>query len=213
MLFFLFPDLRRWSPHQAQETRLFSILKMCSSGESITAVPALISWKFIKLVSLGFGAWVIALRRYRKVLIYWPLCVCFFFLKKREPLHLSQGAELSFGFETFSSKCPLAIGGNRSLLLFSQQVISDSFATPQTVACQTSLSMGFFRQACWSGLSCPSPGDLPSPGNKPDSPALAGRFFTTEPPRKPGTWEQNVVKEVPSPLLAAKMKGCVEIRG
>jgi len=108
MLFFLFPDLRRWSPHQAQETRLFSILKMCSSGESITAVPALISWKFIKLVSLGFGAWVIALRRYRKVLIYWPLCVCVF-LKKREPLHLSQGAELSFGFETFSSKCPLRV--------------------------------------------------------------------------------------------------------
>ena len=27
--------------------------------------------------------------------------------------------------------------------------------------------------------------DLPGPGIKPTSPVLAGRFFTTEPPRKP----------------------------
>ena len=31
-----------------------------------------------------------------------------------------------------------------------------------------------------------SPGDLPRPGIKPTSTALAGRFFTTELPRKPG---------------------------
>ena len=31
----------------------------------------------------------------------------------------------------------------------------------------------------------PSPGDLPNPGIEPTSPALAGRFFTTEPPGKP----------------------------
>ena len=30
-----------------------------------------------------------------------------------------------------------------------------------------------------------SPGDLPNPGIEPISPALAGRFFTTEPPVKP----------------------------
>ena len=30
-----------------------------------------------------------------------------------------------------------------------------------------------------------SPGDLPDPGFKPPFPALAGRFFTTEPPGKP----------------------------
>ena len=34
------------------------------------------------------------------------------------------------------------------------------------------------------GLPFPSPGDLPDPGIKPVSPALAGRFFTTEPPGK-----------------------------
>ena len=41
--------------------------------------------------------------------------------------------------------------------------------------------MGFYRQEYWSGLPCPSPGDLPNPGIKPTSPALAGRFFTAEP--------------------------------
>ena len=57
--------------------------------------------------------------------------------------------------------------------------------TPQTVACQAPLSMGFFRQEYWSGLPFPSPGNLPDQGIKPVSPALAGGFFTTEPPGKP----------------------------
>jgi len=30
--------------------------------------------------------------------------------------------------------------------------------------------MGFPRQEYWSGLPCPPPGDLPSPGIKPASP-------------------------------------------
>ena len=50
------------------------------------------------------------------------------------------------------------------------------------VACQAPLSMGFSRQAYWSGLPCPPPGDLPNPGTEPVSlisPALAGGFFTT----------------------------------
>ena len=56
------------------------------------------------------------------------------------------------------------------------------FATPWTVACQTPLSMGFSRQKYWSGLPCPSPGDLPHPRIEPSSlksPLLAGRFFIT----------------------------------
>ena len=51
--------------------------------------------------------------------------------------------------------------------------------TPWTVVGQAPLSMGFFRQEYWSGLSCPPPEDLPVPGIKPESPALAGVFFTT----------------------------------
>ena len=35
-----------------------------------------------------------------------------------------------------------------------------------------SLSLGFSRQAYWSGLPFPSPGDLPDPGIKLRSPAL-----------------------------------------
>ena len=45
--------------------------------------------------------------------------------------------------------------------------------------------MGFPSQGYWSGLSFSSPEDLPNPGIKPAPPALAGGFFTTEPPGKP----------------------------
>ena len=55
--------------------------------------------------------------------------------------------------------------------------------------------MGFSRQEYWSGLPFPSPGDLPNPGIQPESPALAGRFFTTEPPGKP-TWSSDQIRSV-----------------
>ena len=61
----------------------------------------------------------------------------------------------------------------------------DSFAIPWTAACQAPLSMGFPRQEYWSGLPCPYPGDLPDSRIKPESPALAGGFFTTQLPGKP----------------------------
>ena len=53
-----------------------------------------------------------------------------------------------------------------------------------TVACQAPLSMGFSRQEYWSGLPFSSPGDLPNSGIEPESPELAGKFFTSEPPGK-----------------------------
>ena len=59
------------------------------------------------------------------------------------------------------------------------------FETPWTVAHQVPLPMEFSRQEYWSGLPFPTPGDPPDPGIKPTSPALAGRFFTTELPGKP----------------------------
>ena len=55
---------------------------------------------------------------------------------------------------------------------------------PWTIACQAHLSIGFPRQEYWSGLPVPSPGDLPGPGIKPVSTALASISFTTEPPGK-----------------------------
>ena len=75
-----------------------------------------------------------------------------------------------------------------TFLLFSHEVMSDSFVTPRTEACPTPLSMGFPRQEYLSGLPFPSPRDLPYPGIEPISlvsPALAGGFFTTKPPKKP----------------------------
>ena len=63
--------------------------------------------------------------------------------------------------------------------------MSDSFATPSTVARQAPLSMDSPGKEYWSGLPFPPPGDLPDPGIKLMSPALAGGFFTSEPPGKP----------------------------
>ena len=45
--------------------------------------------------------------------------------------------------------------------------------------------MGFYRQEYWKELLFLTPGDLPDPEIEPVSPALAGRFFTTELPGKP----------------------------
>ena len=58
------------------------------------------------------------------------------------------------------------------------------FTTPWTVVCAAPLSMGFFRQEYWSGLSFPPPGDLPNPGIEPTSPvspALQADSLPAEP--------------------------------
>ena len=71
------------------------------------------------------------------------------------------------------------------MLFLSCSVVSDSLATPWTVACQAPLSMGFPGQEYRSGLPFASPGHLSEPGIKPmslASPALAGGFFTVVPP-------------------------------
>ena len=67
-------------------------------------------------------------------------------------------------------------------------VMSDSFATPWSVAHQTHLSVEFFRQEYWSGLPFPTPGDLSDPRVWICIffVSCMGRwFFTTVPPRKP----------------------------
>ena len=52
------------------------------------------------------------------------------------------------------------------------------------VAFQASLPKELTRQECWNGVTFPSPGDLPDPGVKPASLALAGGFITSS-----ATWE------------------------
>ena len=44
---------------------------------------------------------------------------------------------------------------------------------------------GFSRQEYWSGLPCPSPGDLPSLGTECGSPTLQADSLPSEPPGKP----------------------------
>ena len=60
------------------------------------------------------------------------------------------------------------------------------FATLWTVACQAPLSMGCSRQEYWSGLPCPSLGDLPHPGIQALVSCIAGEFFTAETQRSLG---------------------------
>ena len=79
--------------------------------------------------------------------------------------------------------------------------MSDSFATPWTVACQAPRSMGFPRQEYWGALPCPHPGALPDPGIEHllhllTLPALAGGFFTTN-----ASWEA-----LPDTLLFTKLQ-------
>ena len=59
------------------------------------------------------------------------------------------------------------------------------FGNAYTVAYQTPPSMGFSRQEYWSGWPFPSPGDLPSPGIEPGSPALQVDALPSEPPGTP----------------------------
>ena len=82
------------------------------------------------------------------------------------------------------------------------------FATLWAVVWQVPLSMGFSRQEYWSGLPCPPPGHLPDPGIKPASPAspaLAGRFFTTESPGNPVPKTEQAKNTIVAIGIAAKM--------
>ena len=66
-------------------------------------------------------------------------------------------------------------------LLFNRSVMSDSLRPHRLYPTRLLCPWGEY----WSRLPFPSPGDLSDPRIKPTSPALAGRFFTTEPSRKP----------------------------
>ena len=71
---------------------------------------------------------------------------------------------------------------------------------------------GFSRQEYWDGLPCLPPGDFPHPGIKPKfpvSPAMAGGFFTIEPPGKPYVTEKKKKKPTKRTRLCFKRtKGC-----
>ena len=57
--------------------------------------------------------------------------------------------------------------------------------TPWTIARQAPLPIGILQPRILEWIVMLSSGDLPDPGIEPEPPALAGGFFTTEPPGKP----------------------------
>ena len=61
------------------------------------------------------------------------------------------------------------------------QIVSDSCNPTDCSPPGSSVHGIFSGKEYWSGWLFPSPGDLPAPGTEPVSPALEGRFFTTEP--------------------------------
>ena len=69
--------------------------------------------------------------------------------------------------------------------VLSSSVMSDSLQSHGLEAARLLCSWGFSRQEDWSGLPCPSPGDLPNPGIEPRSCALHADSLTSEPPGKP----------------------------
>ena len=74
--------------------------------------------------------------------------------------------------------------------------------TPGTIAWQAHLSMEFPRQEYWSRLPFPPPEDLPDPGIEPTSPALAGRFLTTEPGKSYGIYKRTMCVHTKEEALA-----------
>ena len=64
-------------------------------------------------------------------------------------------------------------------------IISDSFMTLWVAAHQAPLSMEFSKQDYWSGLPCPTPGDLPDPRIEPSLPVSQVDFLPIEPPESP----------------------------
>ena len=84
------------------------------------------------------------------------------------------------------------------------------FVTLWTVACQTSLFKEFPSQEYWSGLPCPSPGDLADTGIKPRSlmsPTMAGSFSTTSDHLVSLTLRASFSKRLPSLLMSAISPG------
>ena len=114
------------------------------------------------------------------------LDVCSLYLNTHAE-HISQGPEdvssLCLPYSCPSHLCCAFVLSHFSRVWFRE--------TLWTVTCQAPLSMEFSRQEYWNGLLCPPPGDPSVLGIKPvscRSPALAGRFFTTN-----ATWEAPLI--------------------
>ena len=93
-----------------------------------------------------------------------------FFRKKKEKIPVHLGFTLNSWSCSSGRSKRLSLGYSplcmRVKSLQSCLTVSDPM---DCIAHQAPLSMGFSKQDCWSGLSCPPPGDLPRPGIEPSS--------------------------------------------
>ena len=71
------------------------------------------------------------------------------------------------------------------MLVLSCSVVSDSLQPHGLQPTRLLCPWGFSRQEHWSGLPCPSPGDLSNTGIEPGSPALQADSLLSEPLGKP----------------------------
>ena len=83
-----------------------------------------------------------------------------------------------------------------------------TFSAPWTVAHQAPLS-GISQARILEWLLFASPGDLPDSGIEPESPALAGRFFTIEPPGKATSETLLPLKSLPISADRSRSPLCV----
>ena len=81
-------------------------------------------------------------------------------------------------------------------------LLCPTICDPRDCTHQAPLPMGFSRQEYWSGLSCPSPGDLSDPGVKPKSPVSPALQVDSSPSEPLGKTEpgQFLVNDVWGPL-------------
>ena len=101
-------------------------------------------------------------------------------LSSTDALKMCEGSELIYsGQKIIEITLPSVSEGPHFLCVCAQSRLT--LWAPWTVAHQAPLSLEFSRQEHWSGLPFPTPWYLPNPGIEPESPALAGRFFTTVP--------------------------------
>ena len=130
----------------------------------------------LKVFALFFFSWKI----YVELALYSLNCL----------LEFTQRSHLDLVFslwECFHLSCLNCFSFQDYPPVCAQSVMSNS-ETPWTTALHIPPSMGFSRQEYCSRLPFPSSGDLPDPGTKSASfacLALAGKYFTTEPPGKP----------------------------
>ena len=68
---------------------------------------------------------------------------------------------------------------------------------------------GILQAIILSGMPFLSPGDLPNPGIEPMSPALAGGFFTTEPPGQPNLGRLSMILPIGKCTSVDENKGMV----